>query len=101
MTYSRLCPLVPELIVCTSGEVSDKNFIHKSQKCEGHGALAQNAITPAGDIPPHCGRETSSTGLLISDKLANTSPHFMVGAQKKTAEDANARAQQRRQEREL
>lgn len=36
------------------------------------------------DVPVHCGTETSSTGRLISERLAKTSPHFMVGAQKNT-----------------
>lgn len=32
----------------------------------------------------HCGTEISSTGRLVSERLAKTSPHFMVGAQKNT-----------------
>lgn len=36
------------------------------------------------DVPEHCGIETSSTGRFISERLATTKPHFMVGAQKKT-----------------
>lgn len=39
------------------------------------------------DVPKLCGTDTFSTGRFISDSPAATKPHFIMGAQKKTAAD--------------
>lgn len=43
------------------------------------------ALPNVSRVPEHCGIDILSAGRCISARLAATSPHFMVGAQKKTA----------------